>query len=151
MKFSEISEEQWEELRPYLDTCLLPLTGLTGNESPWMTAKLLEQLRDALDLVEIPFRGRTVTYPAQHFTAGKSAAAEGELLRQICRGVRSEGFRYVVLVTAQEEERLSSALLEAAEADRILRFTPQRLAAEGAGAKQAAAELLTTLWAGSNP
>ena len=51
----------------YLDTCLLPVTGLTGKESPVEAGDRLEQLRDLLDLLEIPYHGRTVTYPAWHY------------------------------------------------------------------------------------
>ncbi|WJH37540.1 YpiF family protein [Paenibacillus sp. CC-CFT747] len=67
VKFSEIREEQWKDLQPYLDTCLLPITGLTGTESPWMTTEALEMLRDIMDLVENPYKGRLVTYPALHY------------------------------------------------------------------------------------
>ena len=67
MKFSDIEEQNWEQLAPYLDTCLLPLTGLDGTEKPWQATNALEKLRDFLDLIEIPFRGRIVTYPAAHY------------------------------------------------------------------------------------
>ncbi|MGO4375464.1 DUF2487 family protein, partial [Paenibacillus sp. MCAF20] len=67
MKFSEIEKEQWEELRPYLDTCLLPVTGMDGSEQPYEATEWLERLRDIMDLIEIPFKGRVVTYPACHY------------------------------------------------------------------------------------
>ncbi|WP_426453600.1 DUF2487 family protein [Paenibacillus sp. S-38] len=146
MKFSEINEGQWEELRPYLDTCLLPVTGLTGAESPWQAARELEHLRDALDLLEIPFKGRTVTYPALHFTPAGDTVTLRSLLQQVCTGLRSEGFRYVVLVTAQPEEVLSTEVLEAGGADRILRCPQQQLEQKGAEAKREAAGMLTDLW-----
>ncbi|AEI41367.1 DUF2487 family protein [Paenibacillus mucilaginosus] len=146
MKFSEINEGQWEELRPYLDTCLLPVTGLSGAESPWKAARELEHLRDALDLLEIPFKGRTVTYPALHFTPAGDTETIRSLLLQVCSGLRSEGFRYVVLVTAQPEEAISTEVLEAGGADRILRVTPQQLQQAGAEAKREAAGLMTGLW-----
>lgn len=67
MKFSDIEEQTWDELRPYLDTAVLPVTGLNGGETPWEATRELEYLRDALDLIEIPFKGRIVTYPATIF------------------------------------------------------------------------------------
>ena len=67
MKFSDIDKEQWPELKPYLDTVLLPVTGLSGDEQPWEATRGLEKLRDLIDAVEIPFHGRVVIYPAYHY------------------------------------------------------------------------------------
>lgn len=92
MKFSEIDEGRWPELKPYLDTCLLPVTGLDGTEAPWQATKALEELRDLLDAVEIPFHGRVVTYPAFHY-GGKEG---GEELKRICANLRESGFAYVM-------------------------------------------------------
>ncbi|WP_165921054.1 DUF2487 family protein [Paenibacillus albiflavus] len=100
MKFSEIESDKWESLSPYLDTCLLPLTGLTGRENPVQATARLEDLRDALDCLEKPFHGRLVTYPAMHFTVdGHSEAAVNELARRI----KENGFKHVILLTIQSD------------------------------------------------
>ncbi|RXZ80240.1 DUF2487 family protein [Paenibacillaceae bacterium] len=96
MKFSEIEQQQWDELQPYLDTCLLPLTGLKGGEAPGEATHELEKLRDALELVEIPFKGRVVTYPAWHYIGN------AEDLEQVCERFKASGFRFVILLTANE-------------------------------------------------
>ena len=99
MKFSEIEQEQWEELKPYLDTCLLPITGLDGSESPVEATLALENLRDIMDLVEIPYRGRVVTYPACHYYSVDPAAQAQ--IASYCRSLRGQGFKYIILITAQ--------------------------------------------------
>ena len=99
MKFSEVDEQAWPELQPYFDTCLIPYTGLTGGETPWETTSALERLRDFMDLVEVPFKGRVVTYPAMQY-GGETAV---QLLNDICHNVKSAGFTYVVVMTADNE------------------------------------------------
>ncbi|GLX68958.1 DUF2487 family protein [Paenibacillus glycanilyticus] len=110
MKFSDIAKEQWDELRPYLDTCLLPVTGMTGLEQPHEARIALEQLRDVMDLVEIPFKGRIVTYPAMHYGHG-----EAELINRTCQSLKGAGFRFVILISA-----VSLNELECPEADLII-------------------------------
>ncbi|MCZ8512962.1 DUF2487 family protein [Paenibacillus filicis] len=138
MKFSEIEQGGWEELKPYLDTCVLPLTGLQGGEQPWEATMALEMLRDALDVVEIPFKGRTVTYPALHYTRDIAD------LSGLCGRLKREaGFRYVVCVTPRTEEELP---IEEVCADLILRFTPEQLSDRPEEARREAAERMTRLW-----
>lgn len=91
MKFSDIREEDWLSLQPYLDTCLLPVTGLTGTEPPWQATRQLERLRDLLDLVEGPYRGRVVTYPALQYVPATDLAQE---IDRLCRNLKQAGFRY---------------------------------------------------------
>jgi Protein of unknown function (DUF2487). len=94
MKFSEFNGERWAELQLYFDTAILPVTGLSGGESPDEASAALERLRDLLDLVEIPFKGRTVTYPALHY------APEGvQTIGRIAEGLKSAGFRRVIVVS----------------------------------------------------
>lgn len=98
MKFSDIDADKWKELGPYLDTCLLPLTGLTGKEEPWQATEALERLRDVMESLEKRFVGRMVTYPAVHFVPGQGWA---EPVSAICRNLKeSAGFKHVVLITA---------------------------------------------------
>jgi 23S rRNA (pseudouridine1915-N3)-methyltransferase len=96
MKFSEFDGAKWGELQPYLDTCVLPVTGLDGGESPAEATERLERLRDLLELIEHPFTGRIVTYPAFHYASGSAAAA---MVEQTVANMRQAGFRYAVVVT----------------------------------------------------
>ncbi|QJC51886.1 DUF2487 family protein [Paenibacillus albicereus] len=96
MKFSEIEESRWPELQPFVDTCLLPVTGLSGAENPWQAAAALERLRDVMDAIEIPFRGRIVAYPAVQYGSEETAAALGPLVHNL----KKAGFRYVVAASA---------------------------------------------------
>jgi len=98
MKFSDIESGRWAELKPYLDTCLLPVTGLTGLEQPDEATQALEQLRDVMDAIEIPFTGRVVTYPACHYVGDP---AGGELVEALCQSLKRAGFRYVIVVSAR--------------------------------------------------
>lgn len=98
MKFSELEPRQWAELQPYLDTAVLPFTGLSGDEMPYEATEALERLRDALDLIEVPFTGRIVTYPANHYGLwDNGGAAQAAVL---CSKLKQTGFKFVVLVTA---------------------------------------------------
>jgi hypothetical protein len=100
MKFSEIEKTGWEELQPYLDTCLLPLTGLTGEETPWQVTESLEQLRDLMDHVEIPFKGRVVTYPAVQYIMEEDQIISS--VNALCHRLKSSQFKYVILITADD-------------------------------------------------
>jgi 23S rRNA (pseudouridine1915-N3)-methyltransferase len=100
MKFSEVQQSEWEELKPYLDTCLLPLTGLTGEESPWQVTEVLEQLRDLMDLVEIPFKGRVVTYPALQYKVDDEKMIV--TVNELCLKLKLDTFKYVILITVDE-------------------------------------------------
>src|SRR5690242_1688786 len=97
MKFSEINSTEWSELKPYLDTCLLPLTGLTGKEQPWEAAERLEKLRDLMDLVEIPFRGRVVTYPAVQYKTTEELFSHD--IDRLCSKLKECNFKFVILIT----------------------------------------------------
>ncbi|MFD2701603.1 DUF2487 family protein [Paenibacillus shunpengii] len=99
MKFSEIRPEEWVEWKPYLDTCIIPYTGLTGQESPIEAVSALENLRDFLDIVETPFKGRVVTYPAFHYTAEEHLNS----LNDVCRQLKSSGFKFVIIMSTGQE------------------------------------------------
>ncbi|CAM2798977.1 DUF2487 domain-containing protein [Paenibacillus sediminis] len=114
MKFSEIDESSWSELQPYLDTCLIPLTGLKGTEMPFEVTAALEKLRDFMDFVEIPFKGRIVTYPAIQY--GRQEISS--LISTVCRNVKSAGFKYAILVSTGSD--ISLGRIE--EADLILNY-----------------------------
>ena len=98
MKFSEMSKTDWMSLQLYFDTCILPISGLKGNEAPWQMADQLERLRDALDAVEIPFKGRVVTLPAVQY---RTAEDEQFVLHisEIAANCKSGGFKHVIAVS----------------------------------------------------
>lgn len=96
MKFSEAKPESWGELAPYFDTCLLPVTGLDGAESPWEAADRAAATGEWLSPLEQAFGGRTVTMPAFHYLPDDGSAAL--LLNGICERMKGAGFRYVAVV-----------------------------------------------------
>ncbi|WP_424766049.1 DUF2487 family protein [Paenibacillus sp. sgz302251] len=110
MKFSEIEREQWEELQPYLDTCLLPITGMSGMEKPYEATEWLERLRDMMDLIEIPFKGRVVTYPAWHYVSDNSELIG--MLNKWCASMKTVGFRYIIVVTANNDIRIDDPAVD---------------------------------------
>ncbi len=99
MKFNDINQEQWWDLKRYFDTCVIPITGLSGKEEPWQVKLALEKMRDALAFVEIPYHGRMVTYPALHYTLDDSAI---HLANHISTQLKSIGFTYVILLTTSD-------------------------------------------------
>ncbi|MEK3716061.1 DUF2487 family protein [Paenibacillus sp. FSL R7-0333] len=111
MKFSDFDSRAWETDGQYYDTCIIPYSGLQGTETPPETVKLLERQRDFLELAEQPYKGRVVTYPAVQY-AGPGMTA---LLNELCRKVKSSGFQYAVVMSANEglrrEEVFESDLL----------------------------------------
>ncbi|NOU99188.1 DUF2487 family protein [Paenibacillus planticolens] len=104
MKFNDIPAQDWPDLKPYLDTCLLPVTGLTGFEDPASVTAALEQLRDALETIEIPYKGRVVTYPALHYM---TAVSMKDQLEALSLHLKRMGFRYVIVLTIHTEDAAS--------------------------------------------
>ncbi|WNR42428.1 DUF2487 family protein [Paenibacillus roseipurpureus] len=100
MKFNDIAPQDWPELKPYLDTCLLPITGLTGREDPMQVTSALEHLRDVMEVIEIPFKGRVVTYPALHYIISEDGS---KYVEKVTQQVKQSGFRYVIVVTSCQE------------------------------------------------
>ncbi|WP_138750970.1 DUF2487 family protein [Paenibacillus sinopodophylli] len=137
MKFSEIEEAQWEELSPYLDTCLLPITGMTSAVKPYEATEWLERLRDVMDLIEIPFKGRVVTYPAWHYYSD-IAQLEADLYKW-CSSARSMGFRYVVIATADKELNIECSAVD-------LCFKPTQ--AGDIPSKNDVSDAIRALWSG---
>ncbi len=138
MKFNDIAAGDWSALKPYLDTCLLPVTGLRGDEQPWETTAALEKLRVALELVEIPYHGRVVTYPALHYMSGEAA----ETARIVCAKLKEAGFRYVLVMTADE----SAGSWELDSADLVLTVNPDELPEKTQEWKRNVSERIQLLW-----
>ncbi|MEI7024529.1 DUF2487 family protein [Paenibacillus sp. y28] len=112
MKFSDFGMQQWEELRPYMDTCLLPVTGMSGLESPWEATAKLEKLRDVMLELENPYKGRIVTYPAVQYRSGTEEETTAHV-NQICNHLKSGAFRFVIVVTADPD--MAAMRFEAAD------------------------------------
>ncbi|AQR79931.1 hypothetical protein BXP28_21775 [Paenibacillus larvae subsp. larvae] len=143
MKFSEIEQDQWSSVKEYFDTALLPVTGLKGNEQPWEVTKALEELRDALDFLEIPYKGRTVTYPSIHFINEENGESA---INTCCRRLKEAGFSYVVVVTANED----LASLHLAEADLLFFLNSSKSGVNPEEYKNEIALKVQQLWFGSN-
>jgi 23S rRNA (pseudouridine1915-N3)-methyltransferase len=144
MKFSDVNEKTWDDLRPYVDTCLLPVTGLRGKEQPWEVTCALEDLRDALDLFEIPYKGRVLTYPALHYVSEDNAL---EQINEVCSQLKENGFAFVIAISANAN--LADTL---AQANTDLSFTlPPRLLTESLPTeKKQIADQLMQLWSSGN-
>jgi 23S rRNA (pseudouridine1915-N3)-methyltransferase len=138
MKFSEISQEDWANLQPYLDTCLLPVTGVTGIESPWEATQILEELRDALELIEIPYKGRVVTYPALHYV-GEESSIQANI---VCLKLRNAGFKYIIMMSTRQDCTSWSV----PNADLLLYVDPNELKASFAQLKQNISSQIQQLW-----
>jgi 23S rRNA (pseudouridine1915-N3)-methyltransferase len=144
MKFSDISKEEWDGLQPYLDTCLLPVTGLTGNEQPWQATEALEKLRDALELIEIPYKGRLVTYPALHYIQGTDIAVQ---INSLSLRLKEAGFVYVIVLTIEPD----SQHWEKETVDEIFFVDMEKWQDEYREMKAAIAEKLQRLWRKDQP
>jgi 23S rRNA (pseudouridine1915-N3)-methyltransferase len=144
LRFSDVNEQTWKDLRPYVDTCLLPVTGLTGSEQPWEATRALEELRDALDLFEIPYKGRVLTYPAYHYVSAEGGL---ELLNKLCARLKESGFPYIVVVSANPELK---NMLAALHADLAFTLPPELLADARSETKQRISEHLMQLWKDRN-
>lgn len=140
MKFSDIAQEQWDELKPYLDTCLLPVTGLNGKESPYEATERLERLRDLMDLVEIPFKGRVVTYPACHYVTEDEQFSSA--LANWCQNLRFAGFKYIILASADHAVKLNGA-----GADIVLHAGPEG----DFPTREEVSEQIRALWSADTP
>ncbi|WP_240413856.1 DUF2487 family protein [Paenibacillus periandrae] len=142
MKFSDVNEKTWEDLRPYVDTCLLPVTGITGAEQPWEATCALEDLRDALDMFEIPYKGRVLTYPALHYVHEDNGVDQ---VNAVCEKLKANGFAFVIVVSAKAE--LANVLAQSI-ADLAFTLTPDLLTESLPAEKKRIAEQLMLLWAG---
>ena len=96
LKFNEMNQDSWAELQLYLDTCLVPFTAMNGKQSPVQATEALERLRDFMDMVEIPFKGRIMTYPAYHYTSTEMSMT----LNTLSSELKASGFKYVVIMSA---------------------------------------------------
>ncbi|QJD82441.1 DUF2487 family protein [Cohnella herbarum] len=102
MKFSEIDADSWPDLQPYLDTCLIPLSGLKGGEAPWEATEKVARAGQWLSPLEQAFRGRTVTMPAFHYD--EEGSAQSDSINRLIAGWKKLGFRYVIVVSGQALE-----------------------------------------------
>jgi hypothetical protein len=100
MKFSELNEQQWEEHGIYFDTCILPITGLTGTENPVDCVTKLTDLQTRIDAIEKNFRGRVVIYPAYHYISETLKDA----LASVIRNLKSSGFKYIVILAVHLDD-----------------------------------------------
>jgi hypothetical protein len=101
MKFHEIKQSDWLQLQLYLDTCLLPLSGLDGTEAPDEMTRILEQLRDLMNPIETNFKGRIVTLPAVQYICTEKAEFISQV-DEIASRYKRHHFRFVIAISANE-------------------------------------------------
>jgi 23S rRNA (pseudouridine1915-N3)-methyltransferase len=111
MKFSEVDANGWPELKNYYDTCLIPISGLTGEETPWEATNRVARTGEWLSPIEQNFNGRTVTMPAFHYCTWGSE----DILRleRLIAQLRNNGFRYVILVCGTKESFSEAGIIGA--------------------------------------
>jgi 23S rRNA (pseudouridine1915-N3)-methyltransferase len=139
LKFNDIQAQDWPDLKPYLDTCLLPLTGLTGFEEPAQVTLALEQLRDALETIEIPYKGRVVTYPALHYITGVDIRDQ---LNTISLHLKRMGFRFVIVLTLHTE----AALWNVEQTDLLIAVDMQQWTSQSEQIKSSISKQVQHLW-----
>lgn len=138
LKFSEMTQDSWAELQLYLDTCLIPYTALSGEQSPVEATEALERLRDFLDMVEIPFKGRIMTYPAFHYANSEMSMTLNSLSAQL----KSSGFKYVVIMSSDGQ----FDGMEIASADLVLSRSALRREVGEEGIARFVGEKIRELW-----
>ncbi|MBP1961942.1 DUF2487 family protein [Paenibacillus aceris] len=139
MKFNDIPAQDWPDLKPYLDTCLLPVTGLTGFEDPATVTLALEQLRDALETIEIPYKGRVVTYPALHYM---TAVNMRDQLEALSLHLKRMGFRYVIVLTIHTE----AAAWKADQTDLLIAVDMEQWSSQSEQIKSSISKQVQHLW-----
>ncbi|CAN7701528.1 MULTISPECIES: DUF2487 family protein [unclassified Paenibacillus] len=139
MKFNEIVSQEWTELKPYLDTCLLPVTGLTGVEDPMEVTTVLERLRDVMEIIEIPYKGRVVTYPALHYIADTGASKQVET---IVHQLKKSGFRYIIVLTLHSE----AIHWKSAETDLLIVVDKEQWAQQSEAIRSGISKQVQQLW-----
>ncbi|MEC0226928.1 DUF2487 family protein [Paenibacillus alba] len=139
MKFNDVPAQEWPDLKPYLDTCLLPVTGLTGFEDPTQVTITLEQLRDALETIELPYKGRVVTYPALHYITGTQIRDQ---LNTISLHLKRMGFRYIIVLTVHKE----AAEWKAEETDLFIAVDMDQWTTESEQIKSSISKQVQQLW-----
>ncbi|MEK3902311.1 MULTISPECIES: DUF2487 family protein [unclassified Paenibacillus] len=137
MKFSDFDSRAWETDGHFYDTCIIPYSGLQGTETPPETATLLERQRDFLELAEQPYKGRVVTYPAVQY----AGPGMGAIVNELCRKVKSSGFQYAIVMSANEGLRREDVF----ESDLLL-CLPEIVADSRAGVSAYVRSEIQTLW-----
>jgi 23S rRNA (pseudouridine1915-N3)-methyltransferase len=101
MKFNEIKQSDWLQLQLYLDTCLLPLSGLNGTETPDEMTRSLEELRDLMTPIETNFKGRIVTLPAVQYFINEQDLFVAHV-DEIARRCKRQNYRFIIAISANE-------------------------------------------------
>lgn len=94
LRFSDVDQKTWSQWQPFVDTAVVPLTGLDGTETPWEMRQRLEILRDLLDITEQPFKGRVLVLPAVQY-----AFSEYQL-KSMAKNLRHQGYHFIITVAA---------------------------------------------------
>jgi hypothetical protein len=95
MKFSEIDQATWQANKTYFDTCVIPISGLDGSESPDEAVAKLAALQLVIDQLEANFRGRIIVYPALHYVNETTLAT----IQTHIEKLKETNFKHVVLLS----------------------------------------------------
>jgi 23S rRNA (pseudouridine1915-N3)-methyltransferase len=116
MRIGEITEEQWSEWGPYLDTCVLPVLSVETEKAPWEIAREQMTLEAGIEAIESHFKGRTIVYPTLYYP---QLSSDRNKVCELVENFRMKGFRYMILLVmgeiteAREDLRLSLVWNEA--------------------------------------
>jgi 23S rRNA (pseudouridine1915-N3)-methyltransferase len=95
MYYDQITAEQWTSLKPYLDTCLLPVASLKGSDDFWEMKERLNGLSLGKKWVEQMYSGRIVIYPDICYS---DVHMNGSYVNEWIQALKEKGFRYIVLL-----------------------------------------------------
>jgi 23S rRNA (pseudouridine1915-N3)-methyltransferase len=65
-----------------------------------MVTECLEKLRDIMDFVEQPYKGRVVTYPALQYKIEEDQMVA--VVDTLCHKLKAGQFKYVIIITADD-------------------------------------------------
>lgn len=96
MHFDQIDAEKWSSLKPYLDTCVFPVSGIHVSADQVEDIKArLNKLNEMKRWMEQMYTGRIVIYPEIHYAFERNE----EFIFSLEDKMRLQGFRYVVIVS----------------------------------------------------
>jgi 23S rRNA (pseudouridine1915-N3)-methyltransferase len=103
MYYDQISAGQWPSLKPYLDTCILPITNIRTEQEVWEIKERLHIHNQAKKWIEQMYSGRIVIYPDIHYSWDDKEKFR-LYLKEVIRGIKDKGFQYVVLLNNSSNE-----------------------------------------------
>ncbi|WP_175482462.1 DUF2487 family protein [Thermoflavimicrobium dichotomicum] len=96
MRWTEIKQNEWEQLAPYVDTLCLPIYSFDLTEKKWnrRQAEIIEQIAQRF---EKRLMGRVLLLPAISYM-GKDAEIFSSYLNEVIQELAGFSFHYLVMV-----------------------------------------------------